>query len=139
MNLNALYILCRFVNRLLCLIPLSGFGPRVCCLCILESYVDRTSLFDQAKPAGAPAASSSSSARPRSKNDEVVMAWMKTRIVNLERELKDVRAALDAERARAAPSSEREDYLIGELDLINQMFECGYTRPDLRLCCLKVI
>ena len=67
------------------------------------------------------------------------MAWMKTRIVNLERELKDVRAALDAEKARAAPSSEREDYLIGELDLINQMFECGYTRPILRLCCLKVI
>ena len=67
------------------------------------------------------------------------MAWMKTRIVNLERELKDVRAALDTERARAAPSSEREDYLIGELDLINQMFECEDTRPNLRLCCMKFI
>ena len=63
------------------------------------------------------------------------MVCMKTRIVNLERELKDVWAALDAERARAAPSSEREDYLIGELDLINQMFECVYPRPVLRLCC----
>ncbi|KAM0894991.1 hypothetical protein ACQ4PT_024142 [Festuca glaucescens] len=61
-----------------------------------------------AEPSGAPAASFSSSARLRSKNDEAVMAWMKTRIVNLERELKDVRAALDTERARAAPSSERE-------------------------------
>ena len=67
------------------------------------------------------------------------MAYMKTRIGNLERELKDVRAALDAERARAAPSSEREDYLIGELDLINRMLECENTRPNLRFRCLKLL
>ena len=61
------------------------------------------------------------------------MSWMKTRIVNLERELKDVRAELDVERARSAPSSEREDYLIGELDLINRQLECENIRQNLRL------
>ena len=47
------------------------------------------------------------------------MSWMKRKIANLERELKDVRAELVADKARPAPSSEREDYLIGQLDLIN--------------------
>ena len=61
------------------------------------------------------------------------MSWMKRKITNLERELKDVRAELDAERARPAPSSEREDYLIGQLDLINQQLECEDIRQNLRL------
>ena len=61
------------------------------------------------------------------------MSWMKTRIVNLERELKDVRAELATEKARPAPSSEREEFLIGQLDLIDQQLECKECRATLRL------
>ena len=52
------------------------------------------------------------------------MSYMKTRIMKLEKELKDAHGELDALKSRPAPSSEREDYLIGELDLINRQLEC---------------
>ena len=58
---------------------------------------------------------------------------MKRKITNLEQELKDARAELATEKARLAPSSEREEFLIGQLGLINQQLECKDSRATLRL------
>ena len=76
-----------------------------------------TFIFGQPEVSGASGASASASVPPRptvrSRNDEVVMSYMKTRIEKLEKELKDAHDKLDMLKSRPAPSSEREDYLIG--------------------------
>lgn len=52
---------------------------------------------------------------------------MRTRITNLEQELRAVQDELAAEQARPAPSTEREDYLLGEVELVNRHLECQST------------
>jgi len=75
------------------------------------------------------AAASSSSVRrsrphARSRNDQRIISWMRNRIVELEKKLKDSQRELDQLRARPAPSTEREQYLLSEMDLICRQLEC---------------
>ena len=57
-------------------------------------------------------------------NDARVMAYMKARVVKLEQELKDAQRDLDLRRARPALATQREKYVLGEMDLVNRQLEC---------------
>ena len=59
-------------------------------------------------------------------NDAIVMHYMKARVVKLEQELKTAQSELDTLRMRLAPATEREDYVLGEMDLVNRQLDCEY-------------
>ena len=60
-------------------------------------------------------------------NDARVMEYMKTRCVRLERELKSAQRELDMLKMRPAPATQREDYVLGEMELVNRQLECEYS------------
>ena len=55
------------------------------------------------------------------------MRYMKARVVKLEQDLKSAQRELDTLRMRPAPATEREDYVLGEMDLVNRQLECEYN------------
>ena len=59
-------------------------------------------------------------------NDAKVMEYMKTRVVRLEQELKSAQRELNTLRMRPAPATQREDYVLGEMDLVNRQLECKF-------------
>ena len=60
-------------------------------------------------------------------NDAKVMDYMKSRVVKLEQELKSAQSELNVLRMRPAPATDREDYVLGEMDLVNRQLECEYS------------
>ena len=59
-------------------------------------------------------------------NDAQVMEYMKTRVVRLEQELKSAQRKLNTLRMRPAPATQRENYVLGEMDLVNMQLDCEY-------------
>ena len=86
--------------------------------------------FEQSR---GPAASTGSSQAPtttRSQgqvvNDAKVMEFMKAKYVKMERELKNAQDELNRLRMRPALATQREDYVLGEMDLVNRQLECEF-------------
>ena len=65
----------------------------------------------------------------RSRNDQKLITWMRQCLVNLEKVVKTKQAKIDELNARPAPSSERELYLLTEIELIGRQFESEYPGP----------
>ena len=87
-------------------------------------------LFEQSRE---PATATSSSQAPittRSQgqvaNDAKVMEYMKAKFVRMEQDLKDAQAELSRLRARPALATQREDYVLGEMELVNRQLECKF-------------
>ena len=96
-------------------------------------------LFEQLRE---PATATSSSQAPitaRSQgqvvNDAKVMEFMKAKFVRMEQDLKDAQAELNRLRARPALSTQCEDYVLGEMELVNRQLEYEY---DLCLVYIRV-
>ena len=51
---------------------------------------------------------------------------MRAKIGRLEQELSSVQGELDRMRARPALLTQREDYVIGEMEIVNRQLECEY-------------
>ena len=56
-------------------------------------------------------------------NDAAVMRYMKARVVKLEQELQDAQRELNTLRLWRAPATEREEYVLGEMDIVNRQLE----------------
>ena len=65
----------------------------------------------------------------RSRNDQKLITWIRQCIINLEKVVKTKQAKIDELNARPAPSTERELYLLSEIELIGRQFESEYSRP----------
>ena len=65
-------------------------------------------------------------------NDAAVMRYMKARVTKLEQELGNARSELDRMRARPALPTQREDYVLGEMEIVNRQLECEHDCPDLQ-------
>jgi hypothetical protein len=59
-------------------------------------------------------------------NDARVMEYMKTKYVEMKQELKDARNELNRLRTRPGLSTQREDYVLGEMELVNRQLESEY-------------
>ena len=60
-------------------------------------------------------------------NDNKVNGYTRNRIGKLEQELRSAQSELDILRARPAPATQREDYVLGEMELVNRQLECKYS------------
>ena len=63
----------------------------------------------------------------RSRNDSKLINWMRQTIIRLEAEIKAKQATIDELHARPAPSTEREMYLLSEIEMIGRQFESEYS------------
>ena len=63
----------------------------------------------------------------RSLNDRKLMNWLRQSIIKLEAEVKAKQVMIDELHARPAPSTEREMYLLSEIELIGRQFESEYS------------
>ena len=101
-------------------------------------------LFEQSRE---PATATSSSQAPitsRSQgqvvNDAKVMEVMKGKFVRMEQDLKDAQAELNRLRARPALSTQREDYVLGEMELVNRQLECKFESCSIyKLFCVAFV
>ena len=59
----------------------------------------------------------------RSLNDRKLMNWLRQSIIKREAEVKAKQATIDELHARPAPSTEREMYLLSDIELIGRQFE----------------
>ena len=87
-------------------------------------------LFEQSRE---PATATSSSQAPittRSQgqvvNDAKVMEFMNAKFVRMEQDLKDAQAELSRLRDRPALATQREDYVLREMELVNRQLECKF-------------
>ena len=53
-------------------------------------------------------------------NDAAVIRYMKARLAKLEQELGSARSELDRMRARPALPTQREEYVLGEMEIVNR-------------------
>ena len=60
-------------------------------------------------------------------NDRKLITWMRQSIIKLEEAVKSKQAKIDELNARPAPSTEREMYLLSEIELIGRLFESEYS------------
>ena len=74
-----------------------------------------------------PGSSSNRARAVRSLNDRKLINWMRQSIVKLEEVVKTKQAKIDELNARPAPSTEREMYLLSEIELIGRQFEIKYS------------
>ena len=73
-----------------------------------------------AATAGTPRMSTSRTRVTRSRNDQRMITWMRQHIIDLEKLMKTKQAEIDKMKARPAPSTERELYLLSEIELISR-------------------
>ena len=70
----------------------------------------------------------------RSVNDQRVITFMRNKVVELESKLKSVELELERLRSRpVAPFSQREEFLLGEIDLISRQLQGWFYSTVLRL------
>ena len=101
-------------------------------------------LFEQLR---GPATATSSSQAPvttRSQgqvvNDAKVMEFMKAKFVKMEQDLKDAQAELNRLRARPALSSQHEDYVLGEMELVSRQLDCEFEScPVYKFSCIVFV
>ena len=86
-------------------------------------------LFEQSRePAASTGSSQPQPTRPQWQvvNDAKVMEYMKAKYVKMEQELKSAQDELNRLRTRPGLSSQRERYVLGEMDIVNRQLECEY-------------
>ena len=81
----------------------------------------------RASPAAASRSSGNRVRSIRSRNDQKLINWMRQTIIKLEAEVKTKQAKIDELNARPAPFTEREMYLLSEIELIDRQFESEYS------------
>ena len=59
-------------------------------------------------------------------NDAAVIRYMKARLAKLEQELGSARSELDRMRAMPALPTQREEYVVGEMEIVNRQLECKH-------------
>ena len=59
-------------------------------------------------------------------NNAKVMEYMKAKYVKMEQELKSAQDELNRLRMRPGLSSQRERYVLGEMDIVNRQLKCEY-------------
>ena len=70
----------------------------------------------------------------RSVNDQRVITFMRNKVVELESKLKVAELELERLRSRpVAPFSQREEFLLGEMDLISRQLQGWHSSALLRL------
>ena len=70
----------------------------------------------------------------RSVNDQRVITFMRNKVVELESKLKSAELELERLRSRpVAPFSQREEFLLGEMDLISRQLQGWFSSTVLRL------
>ena len=70
----------------------------------------------------------------RSVNDQRVITFMRNKVVDLESKLKSAELELERLRSRpVAPFSQREEFLLGEVDLISRQLQGWASSTVLRL------
>ena len=77
-------------------------------------------------------------APPRSANDQRVITYLKNKVVELEATLK--KTELTLQRSQSHPTAEfsrREDFFLGEMDLISRQLQGMYHAGDCRPSCLS--
>ena len=67
-------------------------------------------------------------------NDAAVMCYMRARVAKLEQELESARNELDRMRARPALPTQREEYVLGEMEIVNRQLEGKHD-----CSCLEVV
>ena len=73
-------------------------------------------------------------AHARSVNDQRVITYMRNKIIELESKLKVAELELERWRSRpAAPFSQREEFLLGQIDLISRQLQAWPSSDFLRL------
>ena len=114
--------------------------------CIDSAYPWQNAVRDDAPPspvAEPSGAASSSGARrrraapapPRSVNDQRIITYLKNKVVELEATLKNTERLL--QRSQSHPTAEfsrREDFLLGEIELISRQLQGLYPFGGCRLC-----
>ena len=78
-------------------------------------------------PEASPSTTALSQPSKRSKNDQNIIDWMTNRITKLETDLAAVRGELEALKSKPSPSSEREAFLLSELETVNHQLECKFA------------
>ena len=81
----------------------------------------------RASPSEASGSSGNRVRSVRSRNDSKLINWMRQTIIKLEAEVKTKQAKIDELHARPAPSTEREMYLLSEIEMIGRQFESEYS------------
>jgi len=76
----------------------------------------------------------------RGANDQRVITFMRNKVVGLESKLRSAELKLERLRSQpGAPFSQREEFLLGEIDLISRQLQGRYFSTVLRLpfsfCC----
>ena len=86
--------------------------------------------FGQSRESAAATGSSQAPATTRSQgqviNDAKVMEYMKTKYAEMKQELKSAQDELNRLRMRPALATQREGYVLGEMDLVNRQLECKF-------------
>ena len=57
-------------------------------------------------------------------NDAAVLRYMKSRVAKLEQELESTRNEPDRMRVRPALPTQREEYVLSEMEIVNRQLEC---------------
>ena len=87
-------------------------------------------LFEQSREPATATGSSQAPTTTRSHgqvaNDAKVIEYMKAKFVRMEQDLKDTQAELNRLRARPALATQREEYVLGEMDRVNRQLECKF-------------
>ena len=87
-------------------------------------------LFEQSREPDTATSSSQAPITTRSQgqvaNDAKVMEYMKAKFVKMEQELKNAQDELNRLRMRPALATQREDYVLGEMDLVNRQLDCEF-------------
>jgi hypothetical protein len=87
-------------------------------------------LFEQPRESATATGSSQAPATTRSQgqvtNDAKVMEYMKAKYVEMKQELKNAQDELNRLRARPALATQREQYVLGEMDLVNRQLDCEF-------------
>ena len=94
--------------------------------------------FEQSQETAATTGSSQATATTRSQgrvvNDAKVMEYMKAKYVEMKQELKNAQDELNRLRARPALATQREGYVLGEMDLVNRQLECKFESCSVYQC-----
>ena len=86
--------------------------------------------FEQSREPAASTGSSQAPATTRSEarvaNDAKVMEFMKTKFVKMEQDLKNAQDELNSLKMRPSLATQREDYVLGEMELVNRQLDCEF-------------
>ena len=86
--------------------------------------------FEQSREPAASTGSSQAPSATRSQaqvvNDAKVMEFMKAKFVKMEQDLKDAQSELNRLKTRPALATQREDYVLGEMELVNRQLDCEF-------------